>query len=154
MVVPPSYQLELGSRRLSAQKGPPVLWKSGMPNHSTLPLMEFSKNGNTTSTFSKIILRELSHNSSTDIYLRCQANFTRNAVGIEGPKFTNLGISAVQTSDELGSFSNPNTRIGRQTDGSNWLLPGHLIGRGFIEFLGKYVFVIFFFQWSYLCEIT
>ena len=40
----------------------------------------------------------------------------------------NLGISAVHTSDELGSFIIPATRIGSLTNESNWILPGHIIG--------------------------
>ena len=39
----------------------------------------------------------------------------------------NIGLSAVHTLDELGSFSNPATIIGRPANGSNWLLPGHII---------------------------
>ena len=40
----------------------------------------------------------------------------------------NLGLSSVHISDELGSVLISTTRIGRLMDGSNWLLPGHLIG--------------------------
>ena len=39
-VVPLYPQLERGARRLAIQSGPSVLWKSGTPNYSTLPLME------------------------------------------------------------------------------------------------------------------
>ena len=40
----------------------------------------------------------------------------------------NLGMSSIHTSYELRSIFIPTTRIGLQTDGSNWLLPGHPIG--------------------------
>ena len=39
----------------------------------------------------------------------------------------NLRILAVHTSDELVSFSIPDTRIIIPTNGSNWLPPGHII---------------------------
>ena len=40
----------------------------------------------------------------------------------------NLGLLSVHKSDELESFSIPTTRNRMLTYGSNWLLPGHLIG--------------------------
>ena len=87
-----------------------------------------AKKEDPTPTFSKLIGRELSHDSRVDIYLRCPVNFTHYAVGTESPNFMNLGISSVHTSDELRSFIIPDTRITRPVDGSNWILSGHLIG--------------------------
>ena len=55
-------------------------------------------------------------------------NLMRDAVLAKSPKFVNLGISSVHTSDELGSVFIPATRIGTPMDGSNYLLPGHRIG--------------------------
>ena len=55
-------------------------------------------------------------------------NLTCDAVLTEIPNFVNLGLSSAHTSDKLGSVSIPTTRIGRPTDGSNWLPPGHIIG--------------------------
>ena len=40
----------------------------------------------------------------------------------------NLGLLSVHASDELRSVLIPTNRIGRPTDRSNYLLPGHLIG--------------------------
>ena len=90
---------------------------------------DFSKNGNPTPTFSKVIGRELSHEYSADIYLHCRVNFTRNAVGTKSPKSMNLGLLAVHTLDELGSFSTPATRVGRLKDGSKWSAPGYVFGK-------------------------
>ena len=56
-------------------------------------------------------------------------NLTRDAIITKSPNFMNLGLSFVHTSYELGSVSIPTTIIGRPTDGSNWLLPGHRIGK-------------------------
>ena len=90
--------------------------------------VDLNENGDPTPTFSKLIGRELSHNSSADIYSRYQVNFTHNAVGTKIPNFINLGIPAVHTPDELGSFSTPATRFGRPTYGSNWSTLGHVLG--------------------------
>ena len=40
----------------------------------------------------------------------------------------NLGLLAIHTLDELGSFIIPATRIRSPTYGYNWLVTGHLIG--------------------------
>ena len=55
-------------------------------------------------------------------------NLTRDAVLAESPNFVNLGLSYVETSDELRSVFIPTTRIRIMTDGSNWIPPGHIIG--------------------------
>ena len=39
-----------------------------------------------------------------------------------------LGLPAINTANELGSFVKSATRFERPTDGSNWLFPGHIIG--------------------------
>ena len=85
-------------------------------------------NGDPTPTFSKVIRQELSDDSSANIYSRCCLKFTCDAVVTESPNFMNLGLLPVHTSDEIKSLSIPATIIGRSTDGSNWFLPGHLIG--------------------------
>ena len=51
------------------------------------------------SIFIKLIGHEISHGSSTDLYLRCRMDFANNAVGTEAPHFVELGIPAVNTSD-------------------------------------------------------
>ena len=52
-----------------------------------------------------------------------------DAVLTKIPNFVNLGLLSVHTSDELGSFFVPTSRIRTPTDGSKWILPGHPIGR-------------------------
>ena len=79
-------------------------------------------------TFSKLICRKLSSESSADVYSRFRMNFTHDAVLTESQNFMNLGLSSVHASDELGSFRIPTTRIRRAIDGSNCLLSGHIIG--------------------------
>ena len=54
-------------------------------------------------------------------------NLTHDAVITEIPNFMNLGLSSVHTLDELGSVFITTTRIVRLTDGSKWILPGHII---------------------------
>ena len=51
-----------------------------------------------------------------------------DAILTESKNFTKLGLSSVHASDELGYFGIPNTRIGRDNDGSNCLPPVHIIG--------------------------
>ena len=55
-------------------------------------------------------------------------NLTHEAVLTESQKIMNLFLSPVHTLDALGSVFISGTRIGRLTDGSNWLLPSHRIG--------------------------
>ena len=86
------------------------------------------ENGDSTPIFNKVIGRELSHNSSSDIYLRYRAEFTSNAVGTEAPEFVYLGIPDVNASDKFSSFGKPNTKVGRPTDGSNWYVLGNVFG--------------------------
>ena len=87
-----------------------------------------AENWDPTPTFSKLTGREFSDDSSADIYLFCRVKFTHDAVITEIPNFMNLGLSAFHTSDELVSFSIPANRIGRPMNGSNCLLPVHIIG--------------------------
>ena len=87
-----------------------------------------TKNGDLTPTFSKIIGRELFHNSSADIYSCCRVNFTLNSVGTKIPGFVNLGLLDVHASYEIGSFGTPATRVGSLTDGSSWSTPGLVLG--------------------------
>ena len=101
--------------------------RNDQPFHTSINVNS-AKNGDPTPTFSKLIGRELSNESSADIYSHCRVNFTRDAALTKIPNFMNLGLSSVQTSDELGSFNIPATRIRRPTDVSNWLPSGHLIG--------------------------
>ena len=123
-----SLQLGWGANILAVQGCPLVLSKSGTPNHSTLPLMEFMPNiGTLRQTFSKLISRKLSDKSSADVYSRCWMNFTCDAVLAESPSFMNLGFSSFHASDELRSFRIPANRIRRDINGSNWIPPGHLI---------------------------
>ena len=56
-------------------------------------------------------------------------NLTCDSVLTESPNFVNLGLLYVHTSAEIGSVFIPTTRIGKPTDGSNWLPPGHCIGK-------------------------
>ena len=85
-----------------------------------------TNNGDLTPTFSEEIGQELSHKSIADIYFRCRVKFTRNAIGTKSPDFMRLGLPAINTSDELGSFGTSATRVGRQMDGSNWSVSGHV----------------------------
>ena len=88
----------------------------------------FSENWYPAPAFSKGIGQELYHNSSADIYSRCRVNFMHDAVGTNSPNFMNLWLLAVHTSNELGSFSTPATRVKRPVDGSNYRAPGHVFG--------------------------
>ena len=44
-----------------------------------------------------------------------------------------FGLSYINTMDELRSVFVPTARIGRLTDGSNWLLPGHDISEATVD---------------------
>ena len=118
-----------GSQGIGGPKGHtgPVELRNAQILHTSIHGY-FSENGYPAPTFNKVIGRELSHNSSNDIYLHCRVNFMRNAVGTKSPTFMNLWLPAVHTSNELGSFSTPATIVGRPTDGSNCRAPGHVFG--------------------------
>ena len=55
-------------------------------------------------------------------------NLTSDAVLTKGPNFMNLGLSSVNTLDELGFVFIPTTRIERPMDGSNCIPPSRCIG--------------------------
>ena len=85
------------------------------------------KDGDPTSIFSKVIGQELSHGSSSNIYLRCQMDFTSNVVRTEAPNFVNLGFLSANALDELRYFVNPATKFRSTIDGSHWSAPDHFL---------------------------
>ena len=76
----------------------------------------------------KVISLELSHGSSTDLYSRCPMEFASNVVQTKAPQFVDLGLPAVNISDEFSILGTPVTRIIRPTDGSHWSAPDHVFG--------------------------
>ena len=64
-------------------------------------------------------------NESANFYVRDQMNFGSDTVLSESPNFMDFGLSSANTRDELGSVFAPSTKIGRVTDVSNWIIPGH-----------------------------
>ena len=89
----------------------------------------FSEHRDPALTLSNAISRKFSNESSADIYLSCRMNLTRNTVLAKSPNFMNLGLSSVHTLDELRSVFITTTRIIMLAYGSNWLPPGHRIGK-------------------------
>ena len=81
-----------------------------------------------TTIFSKIIGQELSHGSSADIYLRCWMDFISSTVVTEAPYFVDLGLPAVNTSDEFNTSGTPATRFRRTMYGPHWSVPDHVFG--------------------------
>ena len=57
--------------------------------------INLAEDGDYAPILSKEIGRELSHDSSADIYLRCRVDFTSNAVITEAPDFMHLVLLAV-----------------------------------------------------------
>ena len=88
----------------------------------------YSEHRDPAPTRSKVIAQKFTNKSSAEVNLRCRMNLTRDAVLAKSPNFVNLGLSYVETSDELRSVFIPTTRIIIMTDGSNWIPPGHIIG--------------------------
>ena len=114
---------------MAVQGGTSVLRKSGMTNHSTLSIHGISaKIRDPAPTWSNITGRKFSDEFSADIYSLCWMHLARNTVLTKISNIMNLGLSSVHTSDELGSVFIPTNIIRRQTDGSNWVPPGHRIG--------------------------
>ena len=83
--------------------------------------------GYSTSIFRKVIGSELSHSSRADLYLRCGVYFASNAVRTKAPHLLDLGLPAVNASDEVNIFGAPDTRIIRPTDGFHWSAPDHFL---------------------------
>ena len=54
-------------------------------------------------------------------------HFGSDTVLSKSPNFINFRLSSANTTDELGSVFVPNTILGRQTNGSNWIPPWHYI---------------------------
>ena len=54
-------------------------------------------------------------------------NLGSETVLSKSPDFMDFGLTPVNKNDELGSFFVPTDRVGRSTDGSNWLPIGNNI---------------------------
>ena len=78
------------------------------------------------SIFRKLIGCEIYLGSSTDLYLNCRIDFASNIVQTEAPQIVDLGLLAVNTSDELIIQGSPATIIRRPTDGFHWSAPDHV----------------------------
>ena len=87
-----------------------------------------AKHRDPTPSWSKLIgSKKITNKSSTNVYARGRMNLGSDIVLFKSPNFMDFGLSSVDATDELGSVYIPSTRIGRPTDGSNWLPPGHCI---------------------------
>ena len=91
---------------------------SNTQNFDTSVDRKLANDGYSTSIFSKIISRELSHSPSADFYFWCCMDFTNKAVGTEAQNFVDLEILAVNALDEFNTFSTPATRIRGKTEGT------------------------------------
>ena len=81
-----------------------------------------AKHRDPTLSLSKVISSKTFTNESADVYSRGQMNFGSDTVLSKSPNFMDFGLYSVNTTDELGS---PTSKIGRMTDGSKWIPPGH-----------------------------
>ena len=79
----------------------------------------FTNDRDSASIFINLIVREISHGSSSDLYLRCRMEFSSNVVQTEAPQFVDFGLLAVNISDEFGIPGTPAISIRRPTDGSH-----------------------------------
>ena len=87
-----------------------------------------SKHTGTTPTWSKVIhSKAFTKESRTNVYTRIQMNFARDTVLSKSPNFMDLGLSSINTTDELGSVFASTTRIGSAMHGPGWLLHSHCI---------------------------
>ena len=80
------------------------------------------------SIFIKVIDRELSHGSSSNLYSRCWMDLASNVVQTEAPHFVELRLPAINTLDEVCILGTPETIIRRPTDGSHWSVPNNFFG--------------------------
>ena len=90
---------------------------------------KFSGDQDSASIFSKIIVRELSHGSISDLYLCCWMDFASNVVQTKVPQFVELGLPSFNISDEFGIQGNPATRIRRLTDVYHWSALDHIFSK-------------------------
>ena len=86
-----------------------------------------SKHRDPTPTWSKVICRKITNESSADVHARGRINFGSETVLSVIPNFMDLGLSSVDTTDELGSIFASTTIIGLAKHGSNWLPRSHCI---------------------------
>ena len=79
------------------------------------------KHGHPTLIFSKLIGLKTVPNESADVYVRKSTDFGSNSVVSESQKFMDFGLLSSNTPDKLKSVIVPATRVGRLTNGSDWL---------------------------------
>ena len=94
--------------------------------HASITVI-YSKRRDLAPTWSKVISRKFANKFSADVYLRCQMNFASDTVLSKSRNFMYLGLSYVNTTNELMSVFAPTTRIGLPTHVSNWFLRSHRI---------------------------
>ena len=90
---------------------------------------KLANDGNYTSIFSEVIGRELSHNSSGNLYSRFRVDFASNSVRTEAPHSVDLELLVVNTYDEVNIFGN-RAKISRSpTDLSYGSDSDHVFGK-------------------------
>ena len=75
--------------------------------------------------FSKVVGCKFADDSSVDINWRCGMNSGSNVIFTKISNLINVVLTSVNTTDKLGSFSVPTTRVERPTGSYYWIRNGH-----------------------------
>ena len=110
----------VGVCRFSINENPLFLKIGDTQKLDTYVDINLPSNGDSMSIFSKVIVCELSHGSSGNIYLLCCTYFMSTIVQTKAPHFVELGLPDVNTSDEVNILGTPATRIISPTYGSHF----------------------------------
>ena len=81
------------------------------------------------SIFRKVIVHELSHSSSENLYLHCPVDFASNIVRTRAQKFVDLVLQDVNASDGVNIFFTPATIIRKTTYEPHWSAPDNVFGK-------------------------
>ena len=87
---------------------------------------KFPNDCDSASIFSKVIGCELYHGSSADLYSCCRMDFAINDVRTKASYFVELGLPAINTSDEFNILGTPATRIRMSKGGYRWSALDHV----------------------------
>ena len=120
---PSAPPIIIGSQKIEGPRRPiiPHEIRNTEPLNASIHIVT-SKHRDPTPTWSKAIGSKFTNKSIADVSARSRMKFASDIVLSKSPNFMDLGLSYVDTTDEIGYVFAPTTRIGLATHGYDWIL--------------------------------
>ena len=120
---PSAPPISIGSQKIGDPRGAiiPKEVMSADPLNASIDIIP-SKHRDPTPTWIEVIGSKFINKSITNIYAHIRMNFASDTVFSKSPNFMDLGLSSVDTTDELRSVFTTTTRIDSENHESYWIL--------------------------------